>query len=73
MAVSYTCPNPDCGVTLKTPNRVALAELAAHAIRLAKLDDVYRALDLDPTFEEADPEDVEDLLIVPRVTDCIQK
>lgn len=22
MAVSYTCPNPDCGVTLKTPNRV---------------------------------------------------
>jgi hypothetical protein len=23
MAVSYTCPNPDCGVTLKTPNRVA--------------------------------------------------
>lgn len=23
MPVSYTCPNPDCGVTLKTPNRVA--------------------------------------------------
>src|SRR5690242_16039967 len=23
MSVSYTCPNPDCGVTLKTPNRVA--------------------------------------------------
>src|SRR5947207_2017826 len=22
MAVSYTCPNPDCGVTLKTPNPV---------------------------------------------------
>jgi hypothetical protein len=22
MAVSYICPNPDCGVTLKTPNRV---------------------------------------------------
>lgn len=22
MAVSYTCPNPECGVTLKTPNRV---------------------------------------------------
>jgi hypothetical protein len=22
MSVSYTCPNPDCGVTLKTPNRV---------------------------------------------------
>lgn len=23
MPVSYTCPNPDCGVTLKTPTRVA--------------------------------------------------
>jgi hypothetical protein len=23
MSVSYTCPNADCGVTLKTPNRVA--------------------------------------------------
>jgi hypothetical protein len=23
MPVSYTCPNPDCGVTLKTPNAVA--------------------------------------------------
>src|SRR4051794_19459035 len=23
MSVSYTCPNPDCGVTLKTPSRVA--------------------------------------------------
>lgn len=22
MAVSYTCPNPDCGVTIKSPNRV---------------------------------------------------
>ena len=22
MSVSYTCPNPDCGVTLKTPSRV---------------------------------------------------
>jgi hypothetical protein len=22
MAVSYTCPNPDCGVAIKTPNRV---------------------------------------------------
>jgi uncharacterized membrane protein len=22
MSASYTCPNPDCGVTLKTPNRV---------------------------------------------------
>jgi len=23
MSVSYTCPNPNCGVTLKTPNKVA--------------------------------------------------
>ena len=35
---------------------------AAHAIRLAKLDPVYRALRLDPRFEDADSEDVEDLL-----------
>jgi len=26
MAVSYTCPNPDCGVTLNTPNRVAVGK-----------------------------------------------
>jgi hypothetical protein len=26
MSVSYTCPNPDCGVTLKTPNRVAVGK-----------------------------------------------
>jgi hypothetical protein len=38
------------------------AELAGHAIRLAKLDEVYRALQLDPSFEEAAQEDVDDLL-----------
>ena len=26
MSVSYTCPNPDCGVTLKTPVRVAVGK-----------------------------------------------
>ena len=26
MSVSYTCPNPDCGVTLKTPSRVAVGK-----------------------------------------------
>ncbi len=26
MSVSYTCPNPDCGVTLKTPARVAVGK-----------------------------------------------
>lgn len=45
-----------------TPNRIEQADLAAHAIRLAKLDPVYRAFRLEPTFDVADPEDVEDLL-----------
>jgi len=26
MPVSYTCPNPECGVTLKTPNRVQVGK-----------------------------------------------
>jgi TRAP-type C4-dicarboxylate transport system permease small subunit len=26
MSVSYTCPDPNCGVTLKTPNRVAVGK-----------------------------------------------
>lgn len=38
------------------------ASLAAHALRLAKLDLVFRAHRLDPRFAEADPEDVDDLL-----------
>jgi hypothetical protein len=46
----------------KAPKRARRAELAGHAIRLAKLDDVGRAWRLDPRFEEADPEDVGDLL-----------
>jgi hypothetical protein len=53
------------GAYLKTkaPKRTELANLAAHAIRLAKLDPVARAFrPLDPDFEAADPEVVEDLL-----------
>src|SRR5262249_46430134 len=46
----------------KTPTRAQRSELAAHAIRLAKLDQVYRELRLDPHFAEAEGEDVEDLL-----------
>jgi hypothetical protein len=38
------------------------ADLAAHAIRLAKLDVVSRARPPDLTFEDADPEDVQDLI-----------
>src|SRR5690349_3265647 len=26
MSVSYTCPNPECGVTLKTPSRVQVGK-----------------------------------------------
>jgi hypothetical protein len=46
----------------KAPKRVSQIDLAAHAIRLAKLEDVYRALRLDPTFEEAASEDMQDLV-----------
>jgi hypothetical protein len=46
----------------KTPTDAQLFELGAHAIRLAKLDQVLREFRLDPRFEEADGEDVEDLL-----------
>jgi hypothetical protein len=46
----------------KSPNPNVQRSLAEYALRLAKLDAVVRALRLDPTFEEAAPEDVEDLL-----------
>jgi hypothetical protein len=48
----------------RTPSRSQLEEIAAHAIRLAKLDSVVRAMRLDPRFEEAEPEDVGDLLLM---------
>jgi hypothetical protein len=47
---------------LKVPTPAKQAELAAHAIRLAKLDLVYRASQLEPDFEEASSEDVQDLV-----------
>jgi hypothetical protein len=47
---------------LSSPTSANQAELAGHAIRLAKLDSVYRAGKLEPVFEEAAPEDVQDLV-----------
>lgn len=47
---------------VKVPTATMQAELAAHAIRLAKLDSVYRAWRLEPGFEEASPEDIQDLV-----------
>jgi hypothetical protein len=44
------------------PNQSAQAELAGWAIRLAKLDEMVRARQLNPTFEETESQDVEDLL-----------
>jgi hypothetical protein len=46
------------------PSLAELADLAAHAVRLAKLDDFYRSRRrrFDPTFEVADPLDVKELL-----------
>lgn len=46
---------------LKRPSNARRAELAAHAIRLAQLD-THPSGRLDPGFEEADPDDVNDLL-----------
>lgn len=48
--------------TGKAPDNAKLKELAAHAIRLAKLDTILRARVLDPLFETANEEDVEDLV-----------
>lgn len=47
---------------LKAPTAAKQAELAAHAIRLAKLDSVYRAWRLEPGFEETSSEDIQDLV-----------
>lgn len=46
----------------KSPSLQERTELAAHAFRLAKLDSMARACHLDPSFEMAEREDVEDLL-----------
>jgi len=46
----------------KSPTLPEQADLAGHAIRLAKLDVMYRVLQLEPSFEDAAQEDVEDLL-----------
>lgn len=46
----------------RAPSRNALAGLARHTIRLAKLEPFARGGGFDPTFEEVDEADVEDLL-----------
>jgi hypothetical protein len=49
-------------VKLESPTRVQQAKLAMHAIGLAKLDTVYRAWRLEPGFEGAGYEDIQDLV-----------
>lgn len=46
----------------KTPDKNSHAKLASYAIRLAKLDPVFRAGRLAPDFRSADPADIEDLM-----------
>jgi hypothetical protein len=46
----------------KSPTRPEKEDLAAHAVRLAKLEELCRSSRFDPSFEEADQEDVEELL-----------
>jgi len=52
------------GTFLRTtsPTSQQLTNLAGHAIRLAKLDDAFRASRLELDFEQAAAEDVQDLL-----------
>ena len=45
-----------------TPDAAMRATMAAHAIRLAKLDLIYRAAYVDPAMDVADPGDVQDIL-----------
>lgn len=49
---------------VKNPNLsiATRAAMAAHAIRLAKLDVIYRAGYTDPAMDIADPDDVQDIL-----------
>jgi hypothetical protein len=53
LAAYLTAQAPSCGEQ---------ADLAAHAVRLAKLDAVARAFRFDPYFYEAASEDIEELL-----------
>ena len=46
----------------ESPSQDIFRTLAGDAIRLAKLDPIYRAGVFDPTFDVADPDDVRDLL-----------
>jgi hypothetical protein len=39
-----------------------ISELAVHAVLLAKLDNVYRAYQLDPALPEVDPDDTRDVV-----------
>ena len=52
----------DAYVQLATPTTADQRVIAAHAIRLANLDSVYRRFRLEPDFENAVPEDVQDLV-----------
>jgi hypothetical protein len=59
-----TTARRDCEayVLTKNPSAEARATMAAHSIRLAKLDSVFRAGFVDPNMETADPGDVQDIL-----------
>ena len=54
-------------VRSRKPSEELLSEMAQHAIRLAKLDSLYRGGIFDPTAEEAGPRDVRDLLRLLRI------
>ena len=49
-------------VKQKSPTPALQAALASYAIRLAKLDAVYRAKQLEPGFEDVNSEDTQDLV-----------
>ena len=53
-----------------TPDAVTRATMAAHAIRLAKLDLIFRPGIIDPAMDVADPGDVQDILQLLAVAPC---
>lgn len=57
----------DAHVSARNPDPVAMRSIAAHAMRLARLDLVYRARVLDLGFANAELDDVEDLLAMIEV------
>jgi len=49
---------------VRDPSQAQIAQMALHALRLAKLDVIFRAGIVDPSLRSADPLDVQDLVLL---------